>query len=133
AKPFRAVLAEHFAVGRPSVSVDRQSIDGTRKWLLRFSDGQEAEAVHIPEADRGTLCVSSQVGCTLTCRFCHTGTQRLVRNLDAAEIVGQIMVARDALGEWPSPQDDRQLTNIVLMGMGEPLYNFDNVAAALKI
>ena len=89
--------------------------------------------MHIPEEDRGTLCVSSQVGCTLTCQFCHTGTQRLVRNLDAAEIVGQVMVARDALGEWPSPQDDRQLTNIVLMGMGEPLYNYDNVAKAMKI
>src|SRR6185437_6669207 len=98
-----------------------------------FDDGQEAETVHIPEVDRGTLCVSSQVGCTLTCRFCHTGTQRLVRNLSAAEIVGQVMLARDALGEWPSPKEDRQLTNIVLMGMGEPLYNFDNVAAAMKI
>jgi 23S rRNA (adenine2503-C2)-methyltransferase len=109
------------------------SEDGTRKWLLRFGDGQEAECVHIPEEDRGTLCVSSQVGCTLTCKFCHTGTQRLVRNLDTAEIVGQIMVARDTLGEWPSPKDDRQLTNIVLMGMGEPLYNYENVAKAVKI
>src|SRR5690242_12882154 len=133
AKPFRAALAERFEVGRPGISVDRASIDGTRKWLLKFQDGQEAEAVHIPEEDRGTLCVSSQVGCTLTCKFCHTGTQRLVRNLSAAEIVGQVMLARDALGEWPSPQDDRQLTNIVLMGMGEPLYNYDAVAKALKI
>jgi 23S rRNA (adenine2503-C2)-methyltransferase len=133
AKPFRAALAEHFEVARPGVSVDRQSIDGTRKWLLKFADGQEAEAVHIPEEDRGTLCVSSQVGCTLTCKFCHTGTQRLVRNLSAAEIVGQIMNARDALGEWPSPQDGRLLSNIVMMGMGEPLYNYDNVAKALKI
>jgi 23S rRNA (adenine2503-C2)-methyltransferase len=133
AKPFRAALAERFEVGRPAVSVDRQSIDGTRKWLLKFSDGQEAEAVHIPEQDRGTLCVSSQVGCTLTCKFCHTGTQRLVRNLSTGEIVGQVMNARDAIGEWPSPQDGRLLSNIVMMGMGEPLYNYDNVAKALKI
>ena len=133
AKPFRAALAERFEVGRPGVSVDRQSIDGTRKWLLKFADGQEVEAVHIPEEDRGTLCISSQVGCTLTCKFCHTGTQRLVRNLGAGEIVGQVMNARDALGEWPSPQDGRQLSNIVMMGMGEPLYNYDNVAKALKI
>jgi 23S rRNA (adenine2503-C2)-methyltransferase len=133
AKPFRAALAERFEVGRPGVSVDRESIDGTRKWLLKFSDGQEAESVHIPEEDRGTLCVSSQVGCTLTCKFCHTGTQRLVRNLGAGEIVGQVMNARDSLGEWPSPQDGRLLSNIVMMGMGEPLYNYDNVAKALKI
>ena len=133
AKPFRASLAERFEVGRPGVSVDRQSIDGTRKWLLKFADGQEAEAVHIPEEDRGTLCVSSQVGCTLTCKFCHTGTQRLVRNLSAGEIVGQVLNARDKLGEWPSPQDGRLLSNIVMMGMGEPLYNYDNVAKALKI
>jgi 23S rRNA (adenine2503-C2)-methyltransferase len=133
AKPFRAALAERFEVGRPGVSVDRESIDGTRKWLLKFQDGQEAESVHIPEEDRGTLCVSSQVGCTLTCKFCHTGTQRLVRNLSAGEIVGQVMNARDKLGEWPSPQDGRLLSNIVMMGMGEPLYNYDNVAKALKI
>jgi 23S rRNA (adenine2503-C2)-methyltransferase len=133
AKPFRERLAERYVLGRPQVVVAQASHDGTRKWLLRFADGQEVETVHIPEEDRGTLCVSSQVGCTLTCRFCHTGTQRLVRNLGAAEIVGQVMLARDALGEWPSPKDDRQLTNIVLMGMGEPLYNFDNVAAAMKI
>ena len=133
AKPFRERLAERYVLGRPDVSSAQVSQDGTRKWLLRFADGQEVETVHIPEEDRGTLCVSSQVGCTLTCRFCHTGTQRLVRNLGAAEIVGQVMLARDALGEWPSPQQDRQLTNIVLMGMGEPLYNFDNVAAAMKI
>ena len=113
--------------------VDRQSIDGTRKWLLGFADGQEAETVHIPEEDRGTLCVSSQIGCTLTCRFCHTGTQRLVRNLSAAEILGQIMLARDALQEWPSPPDGRLISNIVMMGMGEPLYNYDNVAKALRI
>ena len=133
AKPFRAALAERFEVGRPGVSVDRQSIDGTRKWLLKFGDGQEAESVHIPEEDRGTLCVSSQVGCTLTCKFCHTGTQRLVRNLSAGEIVGQVMNARDKIGEWPSPPDGRLLSNIVMMGMGEPLYNYDNVAKALKI
>ncbi len=132
-KKFREQLAEHYVVRRPETSRALISLDGTRKWLLRFPDGQEVETVHIPEEDRGTLCVSSQVGCTLTCKFCHTGTQRLVRNLTAAEIVGQVMVARDALGEWPSPHDDRQLTNIVLMGMGEPLYNYDNVATALKI
>src|SRR5690349_19130583 len=131
-KDFRAALAERFTLARPGISVDRQSIDGTRKWLLKFDDGQEVESVHIPEEDRGTLCVSSQVGCTLTCKFCHTGTQRLVRNLTAPEIVAQVMNARDHLGEWPSPQDDRQLTNIVMMGMGEPLYNYDNVAKALK-
>ena len=133
AKGFREQLGERFALCRPKVAAAQASTDGTRKWLLRFADGNEAETVHIPEEDRGTLCVSSQVGCTLTCRFCHTGTQRLVRNLGAAEIVGQVMLARDALGEWPSPKEDRQLTNIVLMGMGEPLYNFDNVAAAMKI
>jgi 23S rRNA (adenine2503-C2)-methyltransferase len=141
AKGFREQLAERFVLGRPDVATAQRSRDGTRKWLLRFADGQEVETVHIPEEDRGTLCVSSQVGCTLTCRFCHTGTQRLVRNLGAPEIVGQVMLARDALGEWPSSSnggsngtgEDRQLTNIVLMGMGEPLYNFDNVAAAMKI
>jgi 23S rRNA (adenine2503-C2)-methyltransferase len=133
AKPFRERLAASYELRRPAIARAQVSTDTTRKWLLRFDDGQEAETVHIPEEDRGTLCVSSQVGCTLTCTFCHTGTQRLVRNLSTAEIVGQIMIARDALGEWPSPQEDRQLTNIVLMGMGEPLYNFDNVAAAMKI
>ncbi len=133
AKGFRERLAASYELGRPEISRALVSSDGTRKWLLRFADGQEVETVHIPESDRGTLCVSSQVGCTLTCTFCHTGTQRLVRNLGAAEIIAQIMVARDALGEWPSPQEDRQLTNIVLMGMGEPLYNFDNVATAMKI
>jgi 23S rRNA (adenine2503-C2)-methyltransferase len=132
-KPFRDRLATRYELCRPAISRSLTSIDGTRKWLLRFPDGEEVETVHIPEEDRGTLCVSSQVGCTLTCSFCHTGTQRLVRNLAPEEIVGQVMIARDALGEWPSPQDDRQLTNIVLMGMGEPLYNYENVAAALKI
>src|SRR5271167_2765673 len=132
-RTFREELAAHYALCRPAVSRAQISIDGTRKWLLRFPDGQEVETVHIPEEERGTLCVSSQVGCTLTCSFCHTGTQRLVRNLSAAEIVAQVMIARDALGEWPAPQDDRQVTNIVLMGMGEPLFNYDNVAEALKI
>ena len=136
-RAFRDALAERYELRRPAVSRALASVDGTRKWLLRFADGQEVETVHIPEEDRGTLCVSSQVGCTLSCTFCHTGTQPLVRNLGAAEIVGQVMVARDALGEWPSPAaaaaNDRQLTNIVLMGMGEPLYNYENVAAAIKI
>ena len=120
AKGFRQELAGRYELRRPAIATAQVSADGTRKWLLRFADGQEVETVHIPESDRGTLCVSSQIGCTLTCTFCHTGTQRLVRNLSAAEIVAQIMVARDALGEWPSPKDDRQLTNVVLMGMGEP-------------
>ena len=132
-KAFRARLAERYQVARPATSLAQDSRDGTRKWLLRLEDGQEVECVHIPEAERGTLCVSSQVGCTLTCRFCHTGTQRLVRNLSAAEILGQVMLARDHFGEWPSPKEDRQLTNIVMMGMGEPLYNYDNIAKALKI
>jgi 23S rRNA (adenine2503-C2)-methyltransferase len=118
---------------RPQASRDLQSVDGTRKWLLKFADGEEAECVHIPEEDRGALCVSSQVGCTLTCRFCHTGTMKLVRNLSAGEIVGQVMLARDHLNEWPSPPEGRMLSNIVMMGMGEPLYNFDNVSKALKI
>jgi 23S rRNA (adenine2503-C2)-methyltransferase len=131
-KAFRDSLAERYELHRPAVGHCLVSEDGTRKWLMRFADGQEVETVYIPEADRGTLCVSSQVGCTLNCSFCHTGTQRLVRNLSPEEIVGQVMVARDALGEWPSSQDDRRLTNIVLMGMGEPLYNYENVAAALK-
>jgi 23S rRNA (adenine2503-C2)-methyltransferase len=132
-KPFRDKLAARYVLQRPTVSRALASVDGTRKWLFRFADGEEVETVHIPEDDRGTLCVSSQVGCTLTCSFCHTGTQRLVRNLTSEEIVGQVMIARDALGEWPSPQDDRQVTNLVLMGMGEPLYNYENVAAALKV
>lgn len=132
-KPFRDKLAARYVLQRPAISRAIASVDGTRKWLLRFANGEEIETVHIPEDDRGTLCVSSQVGCTLTCSFCHTGTQRLVRNLASEEIVGQVMIARDALGEWPPPQDDRQVTNIVLMGMGEPLYNYENVAAALKI
>ncbi|WP_375398919.1 23S rRNA (adenine(2503)-C(2))-methyltransferase RlmN, partial [uncultured Sphingomonas sp.] len=126
-------LAERFVIGRPEVVEAQVSTDGTRKWLLRSHDGQEYEMVFIPDADRGTLCVSSQVGCTLNCRFCHTGTMRLVRNLTRQEIVGQVMLARDALGEWPSQPEGRMLTNIVMMGMGEPLYNFDNVRDALKL
>jgi len=132
-KTFRAELAQRFVVRRPETTRDLASIDGTRKWLLKFPDGQEVETVHIPEEDRGTLCVSSQVGCTLTCKFCHTGTQKLVRNLTAAEIVGQVMHARDRLDEWNAGETDRKLTNIVMMGMGEPLYNYENVAKALRI
>ncbi|HSR72575.1 MAG TPA: 23S rRNA (adenine(2503)-C(2))-methyltransferase RlmN, partial [Kiloniellales bacterium] len=132
-KTFRARLAERYRIARPEAAADRASVDGTRKWLLRFADGQEVETVHIPEEDRGTLCISSQVGCTLTCRFCHTGTQRLVRNLSAAEILGQVMLASDALDDWPAQRPERRITNLVLMGMGEPLYNFDNVAKALRI
>lgn len=126
-------LAERFVIGRPEVVEAQVSNDGTRKWLLRSPDGQDYEMVFIPDADRGTLCVSSQVGCTLNCRFCHTGTMRLVRNLTAGEIVGQVMLARDSLGEWPSQPEGRLLTNIVMMGMGEPLYNFDEVKAGLQI
>jgi 23S rRNA (adenine2503-C2)-methyltransferase len=126
-------LEQRFVIGRPEVVEAQVSTDGTRKWLLRSPDGQDYEAVFIPDADRGTLCVSSQVGCTLNCRFCHTGTMRLVRNLTAGEIVGQVMLARDALGEWPSQPEGRMLTNIVMMGMGEPLYNFDAVRDALKL
>jgi 23S rRNA (adenine2503-C2)-methyltransferase len=157
AKTMRPWLAERFVVGRPEIVEAQVSSDGTRKWLLRTDDGHDFEMVFIPDADRGTLCVSSQVGCTLNCRFCHTGTMRLVRNLTAGEVVGQVMLARDALGEWPKgtmagfadddlsdaygedgygrnyTPDGRLLTNIVMMGMGEPLYNFDNVRDALKL
>ncbi len=133
-KAYRAQLAEAFGLERPQVVTRQISADGTRKYLLRIAGGHEVEAVYIPEEDRGTLCISSQVGCTLTCSFCHTGTQKLVRNLTAAEIVGQILVARDDLGEWGKPAADKRLiSNIVLMGMGEPLYNFDNVRDAMKI
>ncbi len=155
AKAMRPWLAERFVIGRPEVVEAQLSADGTRKWLLRTADGHDFEMVFIPDDDRGTLCVSSQVGCTLNCRFCHTGTMRLVRNLTPGEIVGQVMLARDALGEWPKAAGDtriatmagldddeeagsysadgRLLTNIVMMGMGEPLYNFDNVRDALKL
>ncbi|HEV8035143.1 23S rRNA (adenine(2503)-C(2))-methyltransferase RlmN [Yoonia sp.] len=137
AKDYRAMLADTFVIELPEVVTRQVSDDGTRKYLVRIAGGHEVEVVYIPETDRGTLCISSQVGCTLTCSFCHTGTQKLVRNLTAAEIVGQIMVARDDLGEWPeqgAPKDEtRLLSNIVLMGMGEPLYNFENVRDAMKI
>ena len=134
-KEMRARLAEHFTVARPEIVERQVSTDGVRKWLIRFAPGIEAETVFIPDvASRtGALCVSSQVGCTLNCTFCHTGTQPLVRNLTAAEIVAQVQVARDDLGEWPSPKEDRRLSNIVFMGMGEPLYDLDNVAAAIDI
>jgi len=145
-KTLRTALAERYTLVRPEVVVEQVSSDGTRKWLLRVAPENpgekphEIETVYIPEADRGTLCVSSQIGCTLTCTFCHTGTQRLVRNLSAAEIVGQVMIARDRLGEWPDaarpqgatlPDGARMISNIVFMGMGEPLYNFDNVKTAI--
>ncbi|MBB3764680.1 23S rRNA (adenine(2503)-C(2))-methyltransferase RlmN [Sphingomicrobium lutaoense] len=133
AKAQRPWLEEHFTIERPAVVEAQVSTDGTRKWLLRTADGHDFEMVFIPDADRGTLCVSSQVGCTLNCTFCHTGTMKLVRNLEPHEIVGQVMLARDALGEWPSRPEGRMLTNIVMMGMGEPLYNFDNVKKALHI
>ena len=152
AKPMRPWLAERFVIGRPDVVEAQHSVDGTRKWLLRTADGHDFEMVFIPDETRGTLCVSSQVGCTLTCSFCHTGTMKLVRNLTPGEIVGQVMLARDALGEWPRgtmvsdadaideddeaghyTADGRLLTNIVMMGMGEPLYNFDHVRDALKL
>ncbi len=137
AKDYRALLAEHFEIRLPEVVSRQVSADGTRKYLLRINGGHEVETVYIPEEGRDTLCISSQVGCTLTCSFCHTGTQKLVRNLTAAEIVGQVMVARDDLGEWPvpgAPKDEtRLISNVVLMGMGEPLYNFDNVRDAMKV
>jgi 23S rRNA (adenine2503-C2)-methyltransferase len=142
AKEFRAELDRSFTLARPGIVTEQVSSDGTRKWLLRLDDGKEVETVYIPEEDRGTLCISSQVGCTLTCSFCHTGTQRLVRNLTPPEIVGQVMVARDRLGDWPGavaddprgiPDTERKITNVVLMGMGEPLYNFDHVRDAMAI
>jgi 23S rRNA (adenine2503-C2)-methyltransferase len=137
AKPLQARLAEKFVIGRPAVASVQTSVDSTRKWLFQFRDRQQAETVYIPDQalDRGALCISSQVGCTLSCTFCHTGTQKLVRNLGVPEIVGQFMAARDAYGEWPSPKGEtpRLLSTIVLMGMGEPLYNYENVAKAMKI
>ena len=137
-KDYRALLADHFVIAIPEVVSKQVSTDGTRKYLVRIAGGHEVETVYIPESDRGTLCISSQVGCTLTCSFCHTGTQKLVRNLTAGEIIGQVMLARDDLGEWPAPGRNpatsaRLLSNIVLMGMGEPLYNFENVRDAMKI
>ena len=137
AKDYRKLLADNFVIERPELVTKQVSTDGTRKYLVRIAGGHEVEIVYIPEEDRGTLCISSQVGCTLTCSFCHTGTQKLVRNLTAGEIVGQIMLARDDLEEWPTPgapkDETRLLSNIVLMGMGEPLYNFENVRDAMKI
>ena len=134
AKETRAALAETFTLARPEVVERQVSKDGSRKWLLRFAPGVEAESVYIPDVGRaGALCVSSQVGCTLNCTFCHTGTQALVRNLTAAEIVAQVQVCKDDLGEWPVPKTDRQLSNIVFMGMGEPLYNLDGVADAMDV
>ncbi|HMB12501.1 MAG TPA: 23S rRNA (adenine(2503)-C(2))-methyltransferase RlmN, partial [Roseovarius sp.] len=138
AKAYRADLAERFVIEIPEVVSKQVSADGTRKYLVRIAGGHEVEVVYIPETDRGTLCISSQVGCTLTCSFCHTGTQKLVRNLTAGEIIGQVMLARDDLEEWPRPGEGagerpRLISNIVLMGMGEPLYNFDNVRDAMKI
>ena len=132
-KSVQSLLAKHFHADRPKVSRRLTSTDGTIKWLIKLVDGQEAETVYIPDSDRGTLCISSQVGCTLTCSFCHTGTQRLVRNLSVDEICGQVLLAMDELGDWPAGKPNRRLTNIVLMGMGEPLFNYDNVAKALKI
>ena len=137
-KEYRALLTENFVITLPEVVSKQVSVDGTRKYLVRISGGHEVETVYIPETDRGTLCISSQVGCTLTCSFCHTGTQKLVRNLTSGEIIGQVMLARDDLGEWPEPGRNpantaRLLSNIVLMGMGEPLYNFENVRDAMKI
>lgn len=126
-------LKSEYTIERLQIKIAQNSSDGTQKWLLRFPDGNEAECVHIPETTRGTLCVSSQIGCTLTCKFCHTGTQTLVRNLSAGEIIGQVMTARDVFGEWPTPEGNRHVSNIVLMGMGEPLYNFENVSKAFKI
>jgi 23S rRNA (adenine2503-C2)-methyltransferase len=138
AKDYRAMLADRFVIEVPEVVSRHVSTDGTRKYLVRIAGGHEVETVYIPEEDRGTLCISSQVGCTLTCSFCHTGTQKLVRNLTAGEIVGQVMLARDDLSDWPTPGEGmgerpRLLSNIVLMGMGEPLYNFDAVRDAMKI
>jgi 23S rRNA (adenine2503-C2)-methyltransferase len=142
AKPLRAELEQTYTLSRPDIVAEQVSADGTRKWLLRLADGKEVETVYIPEADRGTLCISSQVGCTLNCSFCHTGTQKLVRNLTPAEIVGQILIARDRLGDWPGaiaedprgiPDALRKITNVVLMGMGEPLYNFGHVRDAMAI
>lgn len=138
-KDFRATLAENFKIELPEVVTKEVSTDGTRKYLVRIAGGHEVEVVYIPESERGTLCISSQVGCTLTCSFCHTGTQKLVRNLTAGEIIGQVMLARDDLNEWPKPgqgsgdNGPRLLSNIVLMGMGEPLYNFENVRDAMLI
>ena len=126
-KEFRSELSKKFTVSRPEITKNETSSDGTQKWLIKFPDGSEIESVFIPDGDRGTLCVSSQVGCTLNCKFCHTGTQKLVRNLTSQEIVSQMVIAKDTLSEWNKTK--RDITNIVMMGMGEPLYNFENVRA----
>lgn len=134
AKPFQARLNDLYTVTHPRIVTEQTSVDGTRKWLVEFVDGKQVECVYIPESDRGAVCISTQVGCAQGCKFCHTGTQRMMRNLTAGEIVGQFMTARDSYGEWPTPTDEtRYLSNIVVMGMGEPLYNFDNLKTALKI
>ena len=133
-KGLREKLAEAYSVTHPKIVTEQNSIDKTRKWLMEFSDGKQVECVYIPEADRGAVCISTQVGCAQGCKFCHTGTQKMMRNLTAGEIVGQFMTARDSYGEWPTPTDEtRYLSNIVVMGMGEPLYNFDNLKTALRI
>ena len=133
-KDFRTKLAENFTITRPKIVAEQISQDKTHKWLLEFTDGQRIDTVYIPEEDRGAVCISTQVGCAVGCKFCHTGSQKITRNLTAAEIVSQFMVARDAYGEWPSPtKETRYLSNIVVMGMGEPLHNPDNVFKALKI
>lgn len=130
-KETRAVLAQHFSISRPEISKDLTSFDGTRKWLVKFTDGKEVEVVFIPEETRGTLCISSQVGCTLACKFCHTGTQTWVRNLETSEIISQILIAKDLIKDWD--RNNRRLTNIVFMGMGEPFFNYENVAGTVKI
>ena len=132
-KDLRFLLSKNFNIWRPKISSTHQSQDGTIKWLLKLDDGNEVETVWIPDEERGTLCISSQVGCTLTCKFCHTGTQRLVRNLSSSEIVGQVMLAMDQLKDWPSASENRLLTSIGLMGMGEPLFNYDNVKKSIEI
>ena len=133
-KELRAKLAEHFTITRPKIVAEQVSVDKTHKWLLEFADGQRIETVYIPEEDRGAVCISTQVGCAMGCKFCHTGSQKITRNLTAGEIVSQFMVARDVYKEWPSPKDEtRYLSNIVVMGMGEPLQNLDNVIKALNI
>lgn len=134
AKPFQAHLAAAYTVSHPKIITEQNSVDKTRKWLMEFSDGKQVECVYIPEADRGAVCISTQVGCAQGCRFCHTGTQKMMRNLTPGEIVGQFMTARDSYGEWPTPTDEtRYLSNIVVMGMGEPLANFENLKQALRI
>lgn len=134
AKDFRAKLADLYTAEHPKIVTEQTSVDKTRKWLVEFADGKQVECVYIPEEDRGAVCISTQVGCAQGCKFCHTGTQKLMRNLTAGEIVGQFMTARDSYNEWPTPTDEtRFLSNIVVMGMGEPLYNFDNLSKALKI